>query len=402
MDERKQQFRVGITIVATFLAFGILIAMFNGPSSIIGDKMTITIETDEAPGVSQGTPVLKSGILIGRVSGVRLAPDGNVVIKARVDRDKPLTSYDLCEIAGSILGDSEIRFVRATQPRGKEERIKPGAVLTAKRATSPVELIDEMQGQMSEAIGAVKGTAEGLQEVLGQVNELLEGNKETINRIVDNSEATLDSFRQAADNTNRIIGDTQLQEDLRRSISQLPQVLSDTRDALEQINQSFKSVSEVANDVRGITQPLGTRGPQLVAQIETAVDNLEAISCEMAQFSKAINQPNGTVGRLLNDTELYDNLNATVRNVRELTVQLRPIVNDVRVFTDKVSRHPGVIVRDAVRPGPGTKYGTRLEYGDSTGACPMPIQMSPPGGQGFPGAGLFGKRTVEDDGAYRR
>ena len=402
MDERKQFFRVGITIVAACLALVILILMVNGPSSIFGDKITITIKTDEAPGVSQGTPVLKSGILIGRVSGVRLNPNGDVVIKARVDRDKPLTTYDLCEISGSILGDSEIRFIRASHPKGREERVEAGAVLTARRATSPVELIDRMQGELSEAIGAVSKTADGLQQVLGQVSELLDVNKDTINRVVASSEATLNSFKAAADNTNRIIGDPRLQEDLRRSISELPEILADTRDALEQINDSFASVSEVAKDVRGITGPLGERGPQLVTQVETAVNNLEKISGEMARFSQAINQPNGTMGRLLNDPELYNNLNATVANVRELTVQLRPIVNDVRVFTDKISRHPGEIVRDAVRPGPGTKYGTRLDYGASGNPCPAPIQMSPTGGQSIPGSGLFGKRTVEDGGVGYR
>ena len=31
------------------------------------------------------------------------------------------------------------------------------------------------------------------------------------------------------------------------------------------------------------------------------------------------------------------------------------MVEDVRVFTDKIARHPGVIVRDAVKPGPAIK-----------------------------------------------
>lgn len=395
MDERKQQFRVGITIVATLLAFGILIAMFNGPSSIIGDKITLTIKTDEAPGVSQGTPVLKSGILIGRVSSVRLNPAGDVVIEARVDRDKPLTTHDLCEISGSILGDSEIRFVRALDPKGEEKKIEDGAVLTARRTTSPIELIDRMQGELSEAIGAVKGTATGLQDVLGEINHLLKDNKETFNRIIDNSELTMQSFRAAADNTNRIIGDPELQENLRRSIRELPVVLSDTRRSLEQINQSFKSVSEVATDVRQLTEPLGNRGPELVRQFETAVNNLEAISTEMRQFSQAINRTDGTVGKLLNDSELYDNLNATAATVRDLTVQLRPIVNDVRIFTDKISRHPGEIVRDAVRPGAGTKYGTRLDYDSGTGACPLPAQPYSSGTPSLPGAGIFGKRPAD-------
>ena len=38
-----------------------------------------------------------------------------------------------------------------------------------------------------------------------------------------------------------------------------------------------------------------------------------------------------------------------------LSQKLRPIVDDARIISDKVARHPGVILRDAVKPGPGTK-----------------------------------------------
>jgi phospholipid/cholesterol/gamma-HCH transport system substrate-binding protein len=38
-----------------------------------------------------------------------------------------------------------------------------------------------------------------------------------------------------------------------------------------------------------------------------------------------------------------------------LTRQLEPVLADVRVITDKVARNPGIIIRDAVAPGPGLK-----------------------------------------------
>jgi len=55
------------------------------------------------------------------------------------------------------------------------------------------------------------------------------------------------------------------------------------------------------------------------------------------------------------DDELYDRLNRTVRNVEQISYRLKPIVNDVRIISDKLARHPGSILRDAVRPGAGTK-----------------------------------------------
>ena len=63
----------------------------------------------------------------------------------------------------------------------------------------------------------------------------------------------------------------------------------------------------------------------------------------------------GSIGALLKDRQLYDRLNHAARNLDEVSQKLKPIVDDARVFSDKIARHPGSIVRDAIKPGPGIK-----------------------------------------------
>jgi phospholipid/cholesterol/gamma-HCH transport system substrate-binding protein len=73
-------------------------------------------------------------------------------------------------------------------------------------------------------------------------------------------------------------------------------------------------------------------------------------------FGDALNNREGSLGRLTSDAELYNNLNQAAKNVEELTRQLRPILNDVRVFTDKISRDPGRLgVRGVFQQGSGIK-----------------------------------------------
>ena len=57
----------------------------------------------------------------------------------------------------------------------------------------------------------------------------------------------------------------------------------------------------------------------------------------------------------MNDRQLYDRLNRAARNIDEVSERLKPIVDDARVITDKMARHPGVIIRDAIKPGVGIK-----------------------------------------------
>ena len=73
-------------------------------------------------------------------------------------------------------------------------------------------------------------------------------------------------------------------------------------------------------------------------------------------FTRALNESEGTLGRLLRDPLLYDEPAQAAANVNRITKQLRPIVNDVRVFTDKIARHPEQLgVRGALDRRPGLK-----------------------------------------------
>jgi hypothetical protein len=58
---------------------------------------------------------------------------------------------------------------------------------------------------------------------------------------------------------------------------------------------------------------------------------------------------------LTSDPALYNNLNQTVVSLRRLEQQLEPVINNAKIITDKIARNPGVILRDAVSPGPGIK-----------------------------------------------
>jgi phospholipid/cholesterol/gamma-HCH transport system substrate-binding protein len=103
------------------------------------------------------------------------------------------------------------------------------------------------------------------------------------------------------------------------------------------------------------TRPLGDRGEQIVGNVDSSIRKLDELLAQLVNFSDALNTSEGSLGRFVHDPELYDRLDRAAANVEEVSRKLRPIVDDVRVFTDKVSRHPGVILRDAVRPGPGIK-----------------------------------------------
>ena len=108
---------------------------------------------------------------------------------------------------------------------------------------------------------------------------------------------------------------------------------------------------------------MGDNGETLVNGMIKGTEKLNLAMNEMLAFSKTLNSPTGTFGQLANDPDLAQHLCRVVKNVDELTRQLKPILDDARVFSDKIARHPEVlgvraqssVVRESSRDqGPGS------------------------------------------------
>ncbi len=88
MDERVIKFRVGVMVLATLFIAGILmLAVRRYAGRWCATCIPIYMHFDDAPGVTEGTPVRKSGILIGRVRTVRFAEQGGVIVEAEIYRN---------------------------------------------------------------------------------------------------------------------------------------------------------------------------------------------------------------------------------------------------------------------------------------------------------------------------
>ena len=120
MDERILKFRVGILVVISMLILGILILTISG-KPFLGSSYQISGQTDDAAGISSGTPIKKFGLPIGRVTKVAPSPDGeNVTVWMSIQESddngqKQMidTSKEMAVIGSeSILGDVVINIVK--------------------------------------------------------------------------------------------------------------------------------------------------------------------------------------------------------------------------------------------------------------------------------------------------
>jgi phospholipid/cholesterol/gamma-HCH transport system substrate-binding protein len=134
---------------------------------------------------------------------------------------------------------------------------------------------------------------------------------------------------------------------LKQSLNDMPLFMQEARGTLQKADEAFegfKGVSERASrnleNLENFTKPLGERGPQLVDNLDGSLANINELLEQLVTFSERLNSREGSLGALMSDDQLYRRLDRTLANAEDITSRIKPILDDIRIFSDKIARDP--------------------------------------------------------------
>ncbi|NOY30385.1 MAG: MCE family protein [Planctomycetes bacterium] len=362
MDDRKKQFRVGIVVFATAMVAAILIVMnsdFSG--SFFQKRYQLQIMVSEAPGVAPDTPVRRRGILIGRVAEV-IDTDEGALITINIDEHKHVKSNENARILTSLIGDAVIDFSPVASSEGAVVVQPGGPPLQGMYNPNPMDLIANLQGDLKQTIISLGRAGDEVAHLADQLNTVLgDQDVERLGRLVGSLELAVAEFGSVMSNVDDIVGDEEFKVQLKEGLAKLPSVVEDASAILQVLETAVGSADQNLKNLQGLTKPLGERGPEIVNSIESGVSNMSELLGEVALLAKNINNSDGTLGKLINDDALYNQLAGTVgqasgamRDIRllindpEMRRRIRQILDDIRVFSDKIARDPARVARGIV------------------------------------------------------
>lgn len=381
MDEKVLQLRVGIFVL---LAIVILLALIYLNSEVWKGQYTVYVKPRTAPGVKVNTPVRKNGVLIGRVSSVQT--DNNMVtIGMGIDNDEAIYENEVASIGTeSILGDAVIEIL----PMPIEDRGSPlpaeGLIKTVAIQRNPMEIVDvalNLEGQISDTLESIKNTATTFELTAAQVGEAGKGVSDlsqTIQDVLDSddgefkdliadfrevsrkTQVALDNFNNIFENINDVVGDPEFKNRFNDTLDKFPEIFEEVRGAITDVREtvtSFQKISDTADtnlrNLETFTESLKDNGPEILETVNERLANVDEVFEQIQNAAKSLGKlssSEGTIGKLLNDPELYNAALDAVQNIRDQTVKVEPLINDLRTFTDSIARDPGQLgIRGAVR-----------------------------------------------------
>lgn len=129
-------------------------------------------------------------------------------------------------------------------------------------------------------------------------------------------------------NLNKLVGDPALLA----SIQRLDGITGNVMDATVGLNGVLnkdvpvvmRNVKSISHGLDTVTANLGILSAQLKAlPLHTTVDNVNSLTNNLNKFSAQLNDPNSTLGQLMQDPELYNKLNRVAADVDSLIVDIK-------------------------------------------------------------------------------
>lgn len=372
LTERQLQFRVGLlVIVAASVCVGLVIR-FGDTHQLLTTRYPLIIELENGAGLYATAPVTLSGITIGTVRQVDLnQTHGGVDVQIEIREEVRLPVDSRAVITRSLMGESGVEFIRGRD----DDVLKPGDRVAGLAAADPLVMIQRLEARTLETLSAFGSTSEEWKLVATNINALMDTERGNLDRVIERAANSLHEFTVTMRNANQmiaaaneIVADPAAQQAMKDTLTALPKLVSTTKTTIDETRQAVASTRQVLeamnrnlNNLSQVTEPVGKRGEQMVAKLDSSLASIDQLLTELNRFARVVNQKDGSLQKFVSDPSLYNNLDRSSQSFAVLVKNLEPVMRDLREFSDKVARNPELLgVGGAVRPSNGLKDNEML------------------------------------------
>lgn len=259
--------------------------------NLLEDSRIFYAVYDNVEGLAPSSEVTINGLKVGNVTEIDfLDREGNLLVTFTVNKDFVFSENSIARVyGGGLIGGKSLEIV----PKYEEGNIaESGDTLKGDIEEGLLELVNERLTPLQEKVEQVFVDADSL---LTAVNQILD--EDTRHGL----KASITEFHKSMVNV--------------RQASQSLETILVTNEG--KIDSTFTNINEMSVNLNRFSDSL--------SQIEIArmANELENAISEINTITTKINQGDGTVAKLINDDDLYNNLERATRQLEQLLQDIK-------------------------------------------------------------------------------
>ncbi len=296
------------------LAITAVVLLIIGYSYVSGNKIFSSSDTyyavyRQVSGLQASNPVFINGYRIGEVKNIQIThpQEPRILVKFSVKDQVRVPKGAKAQIYSSdLLGSKAIQLLMDTTATSLHS---PGDTLIADNQQS---LKESISSELSPLRQKTSSLITQIDTLVGTVNTIMnEGGQDALASSIDNFNRSLQNLESSTQELDKLLSDEK---------GELRQILSRTSSVAKNLDEQSQAINNTMGNLSQVSDSLAA------ANLKASLDTAGRAIGRFRSIVRKIDQEEGSLGKLVNDPQLYNNLERSSAELDSLLkdVQGRP------------------------------------------------------------------------------